>query len=87
MMEDEDALVADEATEERVIQFIELSPTDQILALALLSQAKKLRKVCPDKIIPSDCNGNECLCKRNWDCHGTGSIPVGPEDVEVRVKC
>ncbi len=64
--------------------------TNDPVALSLLDQAKKLRKVCPE------CEGAKTVFveQRGWTrihkdcptCHGTGSIPVEAGNVEVRVK-
>lgn len=89
---DEDYLVTDAETEERVIQFIELSPVDQSTALTLLQHFKGLRKVCPECKLGYVADYYDfAVSRQKWKkcsrCHGSGSIPVTIDEVNVRVKC
>lgn len=70
----------------RVEIFRRLSNKNQVLALSLLDQAKKLKKPCPrcdgeKKCI--DTEGNEYDCEL---CHGSGHLPVEPGDVIVELR-
>lgn len=76
----------------RVEIFRRLSNKNQVLALSLLDQARKLRKVCPD----AGCGGKgyrHATDKEYFDhgrttiecdtCHGTGTLPIEPGDVDI----
>jgi hypothetical protein len=70
------------------VSFMHLSEEEQFMALSLLDQAKKLRKVCP-KWRGGACSELECPDGTHApasQCRGTGLIPVEPEDAEVVVK-
>jgi hypothetical protein len=56
---------------------------DQSFLLSLLEQAKKLRKVCKQENC-YECPGNEWKDQGLIKC--TGTLPVEPGDVEVRLK-
>lgn len=58
--------------------------SDQDLLGALYDQAKQLRKVCPVRYVGITDPGHPPF-KHNDDCicHGTGLIPIGPEDIHL----
>jgi hypothetical protein len=73
----------------RVEIFRRLSNENQVLALHLLDQAQKLRKVCPDADFREDgmCRTDMNLdCPIEGGCNDTGTLPIEAGDVVVKPR-
>jgi hypothetical protein len=71
------------------IHGIILSEADEKLALSLLAQAKKLKKVCPDADFREDgmCRTDMNLdCPIEGGCNDTGTLPIEAGDVVVKLR-